>query len=207
MADEGELAVAALPVVQIGDPVLRRVASPLRKDEIHDPSFNTLVDQMRVTMYEARGVGLAAPQVGIRKRLCVVEDAESDDERDERFQKTTLPFTVMCNPSYVVEGTETAEFFEGCLSAVGLRGLVRRPLRITATWTDEHAETRTQRFEGWAARIIQHEVDHLDGVLYVDRSPTRSMITDDAYFSTWVDADIDGFKRAFDIGRETRPLG
>ncbi len=133
-------------------------------------------------MRQAPGVGLAAPQLGVGLRVFVVEDrAElqtslSDAERTERL-RVPVPLRVFVNPSLRVVGDEQATFFEGCLSVNGYVGLVTRALEVEVTGLDEHGAPQTWRVRGWPARILQHEFDHLDGRVYIDRMHTRSFVT------------------------------
>jgi peptide deformylase len=143
-----------------------------------------LVATMIATMRAAPGVGLAAPQIGVPLRVIVLEDrAElqknlTANERRER-ERSPFPTRVIFNPVLKPVGEERVMFFEGCLSVKGFVGLVDRSLEVEVTGLDEKAEPQTWRVRGWPARILQHEVDHLDGTLYVDRMKTRSFATAD----------------------------
>ncbi|ATB47731.1 peptide deformylase [Corallococcus macrosporus] len=171
-----------LKIVQAGDPVLRRKARDLTPEEIASPEIARLIEQMRDTMRDAPGVGLAAPQVGIGLRLVVVEDrAEyqaglSEKELAARERKP-VPFHVLINPTLVVEDAAPAEFHEGCLSVTGFAALVARASAVRVEALDAHGKPVSLRARGWYARILQHELDHLDGTLYVDRMETRSFTT------------------------------
>jgi peptide deformylase len=133
-------------------------------------------------MREAPGVGLAAPQIGVGKRVIVLEDrAEliakvTDVERRER-ERTPFGPKVFVNPVLRPIGGDKATFFEGCLSVNGYVGLVERALEVEVTGLDEHGQEQTWHVRGWPARILQHEVDHIDGTVYVDRMITRSFAT------------------------------
>lgn len=170
------------PIVQAGNPVLRSRAEDVPVEKITTPQFQELVKTMVETMRKAPGVGLAAPQIGIPWRVIVLEDraellsALSDAEKRERER---APFTtrVFVNPVLKPVGDERAMFFEGCLSVKGFVGLVERAREVEVTGLDEHAQPQTWRVVGWPARILQHEVDHLEGTLYVDRMKTRSFGT------------------------------
>ena len=171
-----------LKIVQAGDPVLRRKARDLTPEEIASPETARLVEQMRDTMRDAPGVGLAAPQVGVGLRVVVIEDrAEyqaglSERELAARGRKP-VPFHVLINPRLVVEDAAPAEFHEGCLSVAGFAALVPRASAVRVDALDEHGKPVTVQARGWYARILQHELDHLDGALYVDRMETRSFST------------------------------
>jgi peptide deformylase len=180
---------AVLPIVVCGDPVLRQPAG-----EFTGPfgaQLADLVADMKATMRAAPGVGLAAPQVGVPLRVAVAEDrpelwgALSPDELAERG-RAELPFTVMVNPELVpVEEDGFATFFEGCLSVPGLTAVVRRYRTVRVGARDEEGRPYSRVFSGWAARIAQHELDHLAGVLYLDRAEMRSLSTLDNYVAHW----------------------
>jgi peptide deformylase len=171
-----------LDIVQAGDPVLRQPARPVRREEIGTPFIEELVVSMRQTMHAAPGVGLAAPQVGEDLQIVVMED---DGEwldtmsaaRQAELGRDRLPFTVLFNPEVEPAGAETGEFFEGCLSVSGFSALVPRWLAVTVRALDRTGEPTVLRFEGWPARIIQHEADHLAGTLYLDRMDPRTFTT------------------------------
>ncbi len=169
-------------IVQTGDPVLRRPARPLTTAEIRTPFVQELIVSMRQTMHAAPGVGLAAPQVGEGLQVVVMEDAGGLPEtmsaaRRDELGRDVLPFTVLINPLVQPAGEETEEFFEGCLSVAGYSALVRRWRVVTVEGLDETGAPVRLRLEGWPARIVQHEADHLAGMLYVDRMDTRSFTT------------------------------
>lgn len=169
-------------IVQTGDPVLRRPARPLTAQEIPTPFVQELIVSMRQTMHAAPGVGLAAPQVGEGLQVVVMEDAGGSPEtmsaaRSAELGRELLPFTVLINPVVEPAGEETEEFFEGCLSVSGYSALVRRWCAVTVEALDERGAPVHLRLEGWPARIVQHEADHLAGTLYLDRMDTRSFTT------------------------------
>ena len=169
-------------IAQTGDPVLRRPARPLTAEEIPTPFIQELIVSMRQTMYAAPGVGLAAPQVGEELQVVVMEDAGGSPEtmsaaRCDELGRDALPFTVLINPVVAPAGDETEDFFEGCLSVSGYSALVRRWRVVTVDALDERGAPVHLRLEGWPARIMQHEADHLAGTLYIDRMDTRSFTT------------------------------
>jgi peptide deformylase len=172
-----------MPVAEIGDPVLRARASEVSPEAIATPDFQALVQRMIATMRAAPGVGLAAPQVGVPLRVIVLEDRAEYVSRlteEERQERGRAPFEVrvLVNPVLRTAGGERATFFEGCLSVPGFVALVERASEVEVEALDETGVARTWRVKGWPARILQHEVDHLDGTLYVDRMKTRSLSTD-----------------------------
>lgn len=171
-------------IVQAGHPVLRSRAHEVPPETIGTPDFQALIARMIQTMRDAPGVGLAAPQIGIPWRVIVLEDravAMSKLAPAEIAERGRVAFgpRVFVNPTLTPVGTEHATFFEGCLSVEGYTGLVPRALEVEVKGLDEHGAAQTWRVRGWPARILQHEVDHLDGALYVDRMLTRSFMTGD----------------------------
>jgi peptide deformylase len=198
----GILAAVTVEIVQLGEPVLRAVARDLTAGEIRSRELRKTIDAMAKAMEAARGVGLAAPQVGLGIRLAVLADraevVAQDPAADER-ERVELPFTVMINPTYEpLAGDETRDHFEGCLSMAGYRALVRRYRRVRAHWTDPDGGEHHEEFSGWPARIVQHEIDHLDGVIFVDRCFTRSLMTTEA-LARWQETPIEELKRRFSV--------
>lgn len=144
----------------LGDPVLRRRAEPV--DQVDD-EIRRLVRDMLETMHDADGVGLAAPQVGVALRVIVVDGLDPDQ-----------PGFALVNPRIVQASEERFREEEGCLSLPGLREIVERPARVVVEGTDPEAGERRVVAEGLLARVLQHEIDHLDGVLFTDRlSPLK----------------------------------
>ncbi len=171
-----------MPIVQTGDLVLRARAAEVPVEQIATREFQELVATMIATMRDAPGVGLAAPQIGLPLRVIVLE------ERDEQLAKVSeadlrlrerIPFKtrVFVNPILRSVGDERVTFFEGCLSVEGYVALVERSREVTVTGLDEHGSSQTWQVRGWPARILQHEVDHLNGTLYIDRMLSRSFST------------------------------
>jgi peptide deformylase len=186
MADEDVLAI-----VQCGDPVLRSAAEPVDPADLRTARLQRLIAQMRVTMEAAPGVGLAAPQVGVPLQLAVLQDGPErwsnlDEEERAARERTELPFTVLVNPVVTpVDGNGLAGFYEGCLSVPGLAALVARHRAVRVEALDERGEPVDRVLRGWPARIVQHEVDHLRGRLYLDRAEPRSLSTPDNYVKFW----------------------
>jgi len=184
-----------LKIVQVGDPVLRRVARPLSADEVRSAAIQQVIELMRETMRDAPGVGLAAPQIGESIRLVVIEDrAEYQDplapERLVERERSPVPFHVVANPVLTVLDTTPRLFFEGCLSVAGFGALTPRHAAVRVTGLDERAEPVEIEARGWYARILQHEIDHLNGRLYVDSMLSRSFMTDAAYRKSWQDRPV-----------------
>jgi peptide deformylase len=179
-----------LKIVQAGDPVLRKQSRPLTRKEISSPSTQLLIEMMRTTMREAPGVGLAAPQIGKSIQLAVIEDrAEylnrlSADALAE-YQRAAIPFHVIINPKLTILDKSPATFFEGCLSVEGYQAIVDRALKVRVECLNERGEEVTINAHGWHARILQHEIDHLNGKLYIDRMKTRTLTTTENMLRFW----------------------
>ncbi|HEX7335505.1 MAG TPA: peptide deformylase [Pyrinomonadaceae bacterium] len=185
-----------LKIVQAGDPVLRKQSRPLTKDEIRSASIQLLIELMRDTMREAPGVGLAAPQIGKSIQLAVIEDRAdylarlSPDELAET-QRAEIPFHVIINPKLTLLGKSSATFFEGCLSVAGYQAVVDRALNVRVECLNERGEEVTIKAQGWYARILQHEIDHLNGTLYIDRMKTRTLTTGENMHRYWSNQSIE----------------
>lgn len=174
-----------LPIVTAGDPVLRRAAEPF-DGQLEPALLARFTAALRATMHAAPGVGLAAPQVGVPLRLAVVEDpAPVPEEVRTARGRVPLPFRVLVNPVYEPVGPDLAAFFEGCLSVPGWQAVVSRAARVRLRALDERGRAVDEEFSGWPARIVQHETDHLDGTLYLDRAETRSLATNQAVAERW----------------------
>ena len=175
------------PIVTAGDPTLRIPAQPF--DFGLPPAvLDELIDVMRTTMYDAPGVGLAAPQIGIPMSLAVIEDTYPVDSYVAEVRgRTPQPFRVLIDPSYTpIDGTRS--FYEGCLSVPGYQAVVTRHASVRLDHLDRSGRTVSERFDGWPARIVQHETDHLSGILYLDRADMRSFAANDTYERLWNDA-------------------
>jgi peptide deformylase len=184
-----------LEIKSAGEPVLRQTSLILGRDEILSPALQQLIEQMRETMYKAPGVGLAAPQVGLSLRLAVIEDKpeymkDIPPQTLADRERKPVPFHVIVNPVLTLETAPDTDFFEGCLSLPGLMALVRRAVRVRVDCLDHRAEPQTIRASGWYARILQHEIDHLNGTLYIDRMHPRSLCTLDNYSKHWKERTI-----------------
>lgn len=181
-----------LKIVQVGEPVLRTHSQELSKDQILSPAIQNLIEYMRETVRDAPGVGLAAPQVGESLQLAVIEDKTdyqkslTVDELRER-EKREVPFQVIVNPVIELPTDPTETFFEGCLSLTGFTALVSRAKLVRVHCLDHRGEFRVIEASGWYARILQHEIDHLNGMLYIDRMQARSFSSLDNYTRHWKD--------------------
>lgn len=153
-------------VLRAGHPTLRTENEPYPESEVGSPEFDRLVDDLLETMHDYDGVGLAAPQVQESLRVLVYEIRETD--RYEDVDEPVGP-TVMVNPEIVELSGDAVEDWEGCLSYPDLRGRVPRHESVRVRYLDRSAEERTRQFEGFEARVLQHEIDHLNGRLFVER--------------------------------------
>ena len=179
-------------IVQTGDPVLRTGARDLTVAEIRSDDIQQLILVMRDTMRAAPGVGLAAPQIGVPLRIAVIEDREeylrgADPAWLAERERSAVPFHVICNPEITVTDPGPVEFFEGCLSVAGYSALVPRARAVRVRCLDARGEPATIEARGWYARILQHEIDHLTGRLYIDRMDTRSFTSGENQARYWRD--------------------
>lgn len=152
------------PILRYGEPLLHDVAMPVAADAVTAPATRALIDDLLDTLRDAHGVGIAAPQVGIRQRVCVVD--VSGGRRPEDL-------VVLVNPSFEARDGLQLEL-EGCLSLPGIEATVARPARVRVRHLDREGRAQTLVGDGLLARALQHEIDHLDGVLFVDRLPAIS---------------------------------
>jgi peptide deformylase len=165
--------MALLKVAQMGNPVLRERARELSLDEIRDPRIQALIDDMVETMREHEGVGLAAPQVHLSVRIAVVEALDIPDEASGG----SFPLTVLVNPEIVSASGEKLLGWEGCLSIEGIRGVVPRFSDVEVRALDRRGEELRFEAKDFRARAIQHELDHLDGILFPDRMEDLRTLT------------------------------
>lgn len=169
-----------LPIVQVGDPVLRAIAESVAVADL--PALAPLILAMRDTMRGAPGVGLAAPQVGRSVAVAVIEDvpqlhAALTAEKLAARERAAVPFHVIVNPTLAPIGGEVVDAYEGCLSFKGFVMLVRRWRSVKVEALDEHGTPITIEAHGWYARILQHEIDHLNGIVCCDRMDPRTLTT------------------------------
>lgn len=167
--------MTARPITTVGDPILRAPAPEMSLEELRSAEIQRLIDDLIETRRAAGGAGLAATQIGALKRIAVVEV----DEHTRYPYKPLVPLTVIVNPVVEPLSDERLVINEGCLSVPDLRGDVERHLRVRVQYLDRNGETREQVLEGLTAGTFQHETDHLDGVLFLDR------VADSRSFSTW----------------------
>lgn len=148
------------PILRMGDPRLLRVAQPVERFD--DPALHELIADMFETMHDANGAGLAAPQIGVDRRLVIFGFSEAD----QRDASDPVPRTVLINPVVETLDGDEVDGWEGCLSVPGMRGVVPRPARIRYRGFDPSGAPIDRVAGGFHARVVQHEVDHLDGILY-----------------------------------------
>lgn len=174
--------MSILKIARMGHPVLRQVARKVEPAEIKTPAFQKLVDDMIETMREYDGIGLAAPQVHESVRLAVIgiEEGEGEDR--------TIRVLPVVNPEVTPTTKTTAEDWEGCLSLPRLRGRVVRPASVQVRALDRRGNRVEFDLEGYPARVAQHEIDHLDGVLFIDRMKSfETLCYLDEYSKYWTD--------------------
>ncbi len=166
--------MAILNVRQLGDEILTKKCKQVR---VITPRIRQLVDDMYETMYDAGGVGLAAPQVGILKRIVVI-DVTPDPEEGEELSEDEIQRFTMINPE-IIESSGEQRGYEGCLSYVGMSGIVTRPEHVKVRFTDIDGDEYELEGDGLLARCICHELDHLDGHMYTERAEAGSVISNE----------------------------
>lgn len=178
--------VEAPRIVQVGDPVLRSPTVAVDRDAIRTPEMRDFIAGMVAAMRAAPGIGLAAPQIGISKRIVVMEDRPemtADLPKDVLIERERepSPLRVLINPVVRTIGSETRDFFEGCLSIKGYTAMVTRHRAVAVSYLDQKGEPQEWIARGWPARIMQHEYDHLERVLYTDKMIAKSFMSADEY--------------------------
>ena len=194
LAQRGERQIR-LKIIQLGEAVLRQRARALKGAEIRSREIQELIEWMRETMYDAPGVGLAAPQVGLSLQLAVIEDKpeyarDVPADRIKERERKPVPFHVIINPKITLAPSSEIEFFEGCLSLSGFTAVVPRAWEVTLECLDHRGEPRVIHASGWYARILQHETDHLHGTVYIDRMDSRTFMTVENFNRHWKDKPI-----------------
>lgn len=169
--------MAIRKIAQIGHPILRTVAREVSREELASREFQTLIDDLVETMRDANGAGLAATQIYEPVQLCAIE--VNDNPRYP--YKPKIPLTILVNPKLEMLTNETFENYEGCLSVPNLRGIVHRIARVRLTALDRNGNSVERTCQGFTAGTMQHEIDHLNGVIFVDH------VKDPRSFSTWTE--------------------
>lgn len=196
-----------LKLVQAGEEILRKPARALSRDEILSDRIQQLIEHMRDTMRDAPGVGLAAPQIGEPVQLAVIEDRQeyqrelTTEQLRERNRKP-VPFHVLINPCLTATTSILNHFYEGCLSVAGYTAIVPRVDAVKVEYLNEHAEAITIEATGWYARILQHEIDHLNGILYVDRMQSRTLATIENGRRFWKDTPASEIQSRFGVKQD-----
>lgn len=168
-AETGEADEGRLEIVLIGDPILRRGTR-----QVEDfGAARDLLGRMATMLREIKGAGLAAPQVGSDLAALVVEVRPTEVQPD----RPSSPLIQMINPRITFVSVEREPGWEGCFSVPNLMGVVERPVAIDVEYRDVQGEPRSERFEGYLARVIQHEIDHLNGIFFLDRMPSMASLT------------------------------
>lgn len=166
-------------ILTVGTPSLRERSEEVTKSQIRSPMMRRLVRDMTDTLSEAKGIGLAAPQIGEQLRV-VLFDVPEDNGYVEGGE--SLARTICINPVVTVLDGPIAGYWEGCLSVPGKRGYVERPQHIRLEFMDLAANSRSMEFDGFLSTVCQHEIDHLDGVLYIDRVKEPDLLVSEAEF-------------------------
>lgn len=184
-----------LEIVQVGHPVLRQAARELSVEEIKSSEIQELIECMKATMRAAPGVGLAAPQIGKSLQLVVIEDMNHSHLNDEQLAERNrypVSFHVIINPKIYMEKTaDKTEFFEGCLSVPQFVGVVPRADSVRVECMNEKGEPVVILANGWYARILQHEIDHLNGTLYIDKVQLPTLMTSENYIQFYKDKSVE----------------
>ena len=176
-------------ILKLGNPILRRTAKEVSKEEILSENMQNLIDEMWNVMEKAGGIGLAAPQIGISIQLAVIK-LESSSDRYENLEDSEE--FIIFNPKLEVINSEKQGFWEGCLSVPGLRGYVKRPKKLKISYLNEKAEKKEVIVEDFLATVFQHELDHLFGYLYVDRlDSTKDLVFEDELVNITKDKILD----------------
>jgi peptide deformylase len=194
-----------LQIVQAGNPVLRQRARSLSLAEIASQEIQNLIEAMRTCMREAPGVGLAAPQVGLSLQLAVIEDREEYHtdvlaNQLREGERLPVPFHVIINPTLTVLTDEKVDFFEGCLSLPGFSALVSRARSVRVECLNEQGKKKTIEASGWYARILQHEIDHMHGGLYLDRMNSRTFTSAENWAAFWKGKPVSEIRKTLDLG-------
>jgi peptide deformylase len=170
-------------IIRMGHPTLRQLSRELSAEELRSPELARLVDDMVDTLHDYGGIGLAAPQIDEPVRLAIIEVAGGPSRYGDIPE---LPLSVFVNPRIEVLNPELEGYWEGCLSVPGLRGFVRRPQHIQISAVDMDGESISLELNGFLATVFQHEFDHLDGKLYVDRIDDPALLAFEEEFERYI---------------------
>lgn len=165
--------MSALKVIKMGNPILRQIAKEMTIEEILSEETKKLIADLLDTMKAEGGIGIAAPQVGISKSICLIQIEESNPRYKEA---SNYPLTIIINPKITILDENLQGFWEGCLSVPHLRGFVERPRKVQIDYLDENARPQSIVAEDFLATVYQHELDHLFGKIYVDRVKSLELL-------------------------------
>ncbi|MFY0598174.1 MAG: peptide deformylase [Cyclobacteriaceae bacterium] len=175
--------MALLEIIKMGNPMLREISKEVSQEEISSANFQTFIDDLVETMRFHSGAGIAAPQVGTLKRIFTMEMRENTRYPD----KESFPLHIIINPNITFLNDHKTDSWEGCLSIPGIRGKLSRYERISLTGIDRAGNPIEKELEGFASIVAQHELDHLDGVLLIDRMESMHTLTfQDEYETYWL---------------------
>lgn len=175
--------MAVRRIIRMGNPLLRQRARTVTENEIGSDALRAMIDDMVDTLHDYGGIGLAAPQIGESIRLAIIEITDTASRYGEI---PTLPLSVFINPEIDVLDPATRGYWEGCLSVPGLRGFVERPQKVRIRYTNADGDRGTLELDGFLATVFQHEFDHLDGKLYVDRLADPTLLSFEEEFLRYV---------------------
>lgn len=170
------------PITRMGNPILRKSARAVSKDYLASDEFRQLLEDLNDSMRHYGGIGIAAPQIGIDLQVAIIELLGVNRYNEE----INLPLTTFINPVISFLTDDQQGFWEGCLSVPGLRGFVERPKKVSVKYMNEHGEDKELIAEGFLATVIQHELDHLHGVLYIDRIKDPKLISFQEEFEEFI---------------------
>jgi peptide deformylase len=176
--------MAVRKIVRMGHPVLREPARPLAREEIASETTLRLIADMIDTLHDYGGIGLAAPQIAEPVRIAIIEIPAGDSNRYGEIP--ALPLTAFLNPTIEVIDPAARGYWEGCLSVPGLRGFVERPQHVRVRYTTLDGEPAGLELQGFLATVFQHELDHLDGTLYIDRIKDAKLLSFEEEFTRYL---------------------
>jgi peptide deformylase len=169
-------------ICRMGNPILRRTAQEVKITEIKSDHFSQLLEDLHDSMKHYGGIGIAAPQIGVSLQVALI-----DLPRQNRYgEELDFPATVFINPQITVLSADEQGYWEGCLSVPGLRGYVERPQKIEVKYFDQNGEAQSLVAEGFLSTVLQHELDHLFGKLYIDRIKDLTLLSFQAEYDTFV---------------------
>ncbi len=175
--------MAIKKILKMGHPLLRKIALDVAPDKIRSEAIQDIITDMIDTLEETGGIGLAAPQIGESLRMVIINIPEGSSSYGEI---KGVPLSIFINPIITTIGLEEQAHWEGCLSVPGLRGLVSRPQHLTVNYLNENQEQKEIEVKGFLATVLQHECDHLDGTLYIDRLVDSKHLSFETEFAEFI---------------------